>query len=146
MVTGIAESTARIKYIAGDLPVIHALGGCDTAVATYGIGKPTANRVAKRGIFLSVMDNVTAHLSDTISQATEFKTECYGKHVGSTTMTEWKQKTWAHKTCRGTASTNRKTVFTPNISRISWKCKTLPLSGVQLRKWPPLYMFHMISY
>ena len=137
--TDIAETTARIKDIAEDLPAIHALSGCDTVAATYGIGKPTAIKVAKRGKSLSLMGNVTAHLSDIASQATEFITACYGKHVeGSTTMTECRQKIWAYKTCRGRASAPKlrslpptSAAFLENVKRChyqvcNWKSALLP--------------------
>ena len=66
----IAETTARIKDIARDLAALHALSGCDTVAATCGIGEPTAIKVSKRGKYLFLMDNVTAHLSDIGLQAT----------------------------------------------------------------------------
>ena len=68
-----------------------------------------------------------------ISQATEFITACYGKHVeGSTIVTDCRQTIWAYKTCRGTVSAHQTWFTANNISCISWKCKMLPLAGVQL--------------
>ena len=60
--TDIAETTARIEDIAGDLPGIYALSECDMDAATYCIGEPTTIKVVKRGKSLSLMGSVTAHL------------------------------------------------------------------------------------
>ena len=139
--TDIAETTARIKDIAWYLPAIHALSGCDTMAATYDIREPTAIKVAKRSksLSLTLMGNVTAHLSDIASQATEFITGCYGKHdEGSTTTTECRQKICAYQTCRGTASVPKLRSLPPtsaaslqNVKRchypvFNWKPAWLP--------------------
>ena len=132
--TDIAETIARIEDIARDLPAIHALSGCDTVAATYGIGKPTSIKVVKRGKSLSLMGNVTAHLRPPTLHR---KQQNSSQHIMVNML-----KGALHLQNEGRKSRPTKLVeeqlqppnfvHSHNISYVSWKCKTLPLSGVQL--------------
>ena len=119
--TDITETTARIKDIAGDLLAIH-----------YSYPSLWHWETDSKGQILVPMGNVTTYLSHITSQATEFITACYDKHVEGSTVTDCRQKIWAYKTCRGIVSAQQTWFTANNISCISWKCKMLPLSGVQL--------------
>ena len=101
----IAATAAENHDIAPDVLAIHGLTGCDTVASTYGIGKATAVKVAKDGALLHSIGEQTSNLNDVQAQATSFMAKCHGKHVESCrSMTEARQKIWAHKTGKGTSS------------------------------------------
>ena len=131
----IAETTARIEDIARDLPAIHALSGCDTVVATYSIGELTAIKAVKRGKSLSLMGYVTAHLRlPTLHR----KQQNSSQHIMLNML-----RGALHLQNEGRKSRPTKLVeeqlrppnfvHPTNISYVSWKCKMLPLSGVQMK-------------
>ena len=132
--TDIAETTARIEDIARDLPAIHALSRCDTVAATYSIGELTAIKAVKRGKSLSLMGNVTAHLCPLTLHC---KQQNSSQHIMVNML-----RGALHLQNEGRKSRPTKLVeeqlqppnfvHPTNISYVSWKCKTLPLSGVQM--------------
>ena len=56
----------------------HALLGCDTTTAYFGIGKGKMLKVLKKGITLDTFGNIQADWSDMMEMATKFITACYG--------------------------------------------------------------------
>ena len=53
--------------IVPDLLGIHAISGCDTVAATFGIGNTTALKVAAKGYSLDLLGDVTADITQVIS-------------------------------------------------------------------------------
>ena len=68
----IKASCLKHSAIVSDLPAIHALSGCDTVAATFGIGKITALSVASKGYKLDLLGDVTAEICQVTEQATSF--------------------------------------------------------------------------
>ena len=76
--------------IAPDLLSIHAISGCDTVAATYGIGKITALNFASKGYHLHLLGDKSADISKVVEQATSFMAACYGI-TSCSLMTECRQ-------------------------------------------------------
>ena len=85
--------------IAPDLLSIHAISGCDTVAATYGIGKMTALNIASKGYRLHLLGDESADISKVVEQATSFMAACYGI-ISCSSMTECRQLVWAQKTSK----------------------------------------------
>ena len=85
------------RAIVPDLLGIHAISGCDSVAATYGIGKVTALTVASKAYRLDLLGDVVAQVTQVIEQAKEFMVACYGVKKCSS-MTECRQHVWAQKT------------------------------------------------
>ena len=62
--------------IASDLPALHAVTGCDTVAATYGIGKATAIKIAKKGFKLSSFGKLDAQIDIIENDALSFMAAC----------------------------------------------------------------------
>ena len=51
---------------------IHAISGCDTVAACYGIGKTTAVTISKKGFLLNSLGKVDVLWDDVIKETTDF--------------------------------------------------------------------------
>ena len=89
--------------VVSDLPAIHALSGCDTVAATFGIGKTTALSVASKGHKLDLLGDVTANINKVTEQATSFMASCYRLNTCSS-MTHCRQLVWAQKTSKSSSA------------------------------------------
>lgn len=91
----------------------HALTGCDTVGAYFGIGKGTMLKVLKRNerLPLDLIGTVDADWQDVISQATAFVATCYGQPT-ATSMTEARINVWTARTGRPGATS------TPNLASL----------------------------
>ncbi|KAG0729109.1 hypothetical protein GWK47_031017 [Chionoecetes opilio] len=83
--------------IVPDLLAIHAISGCNSVAATYGIGKATALTVASKRYRLDLLGDVAAKVTQVTEQAKEFMVAFYGVKKCSS-MTECRQHVWAQKT------------------------------------------------
>ena len=80
----------------------HALSGCDTVAATYGIGKVKAVKAAKKHT-LTKVGKTESSVEEIVKEGTDFQATCYGcKPVSS--MIECRQKQWAQKTGKSSTS------------------------------------------
>ena len=68
----------------------HALSGCDTVAACYGIGKGKMLKVLRKRVSLG---NIQADWSGVMAQATQFTAECYGQ-PRATSMSEARISVW----------------------------------------------------
>ena len=57
----------------------HALSGCDTVAACFGVGKGKMLKVLKKGVTVNMIGNIKADWSDVMEQATRFTGACYGQ-------------------------------------------------------------------
>jgi hypothetical protein len=93
----IKESAQKHTQITPQILALHALSGCDTVAATYGIGKAKAIAVAQKGWKLDLLGQPTASMDRVLEQATAFIASCYGITTGASSMTEIRQLLWAQK-------------------------------------------------
>ena len=99
----ISATYLRHSAIVPDLLAIHALSGCDSVAATYGIGKTTALKTATKGLRLNLLGDLTVDIKQVVKQATEFMAACYGVKECSS-MTECRQRVWAQKTGKSSSA------------------------------------------
>ena len=99
----ISATFLQHSTVVPDLPAIHALSGCDTVAATFGIGKTTALSVASKGHKLDLLGDVTANITKVTEQATSFMAACYGIKTCSS-MTHCRQLVWAQKTSKSSSA------------------------------------------
>lgn len=82
----------------------HALAGCDTVAACFGIGKGKLLNALKRDASsLDLIGNVEAEWSDVLEQATKFIGACYGQPK-TKSMSEARVKVWTEKVGRSGAT------------------------------------------
>ena len=89
---------ATVKKHADFIPKIlatHALSGCDTVCASYGIGKSTAVKAAKKHSFVKI-GYLESSISDIMSDSTSFMASCYGC-ASTESMTDCRRKQWAQR-------------------------------------------------
>ena len=103
--TDVGATATLHSDIAHNLLATHALTGCDTVAATFGIGKATAINVAKRGFSLLSLGKLHSTTDQIGQQAVAFMSACYGSHLSKcTSMTDCRQRQWAHITGKLNAS------------------------------------------
>ena len=101
-----AVTQVRVKR-ATDVPhllAVHAISGCDSVSATYGIEKANSLKISLQGYKLSILGAVTASMTQVTEEAKDFIVvlPCYGmKKISS--MTECRQRVWAQKTGKASA-------------------------------------------
>ena len=100
----IKETAHKHLKIMPEILALHALSGCDTVAATYGIGKTKAIAVAQKGYKLDQLGQPTADFDKALQQATEFIGACYGVTTGLSSMTEIRQILWSQKTGKSTTA------------------------------------------
>jgi hypothetical protein len=77
---------------------MHAVTGCDTVAATYGIGKSTAVATSGKGFVLDSLGKIDAPWHDVEKEVTKFMIAAYGG--SGATMSECRQWLWAQKTAK----------------------------------------------
>lgn len=100
----IKETCNRHSDIVPSILALHALTGCDSVAATYGIGKTKAIKVSRQGYTLDLLGQSKADLYDVVKQSTDFMAACYGCKTQCSSMTECRQQLWAEKTGKSTAA------------------------------------------
>ena len=68
----IKATATKHANIAGSLPGVHPLSGCDTTAYLYGIGKATAPRTLSSGKSLKLLGMEDAAMNRVILEATSF--------------------------------------------------------------------------
>ena len=91
------------RVIVPDLLAVHAISGCDSVAATYGVGKTTAENVAIKGHKLDLLGDLAADFMQVEKQATEFMAACYGVQQCSS-MTECRHRVWAQRTGKSSSA------------------------------------------
>ena len=83
---------------------IHAISGCDTVAACYGIGKTTTVTISKKGFqfLLNSLSAVDVLWDDVVKETTEFMVAAYGG--SGVTMSECRQCLCMQKTARSTGA------------------------------------------
>ena len=80
--------------IAPHILAAHALSGCDTVSALYGIGKPTViNALRKGNISLPSIGELSLPVGEVIKEGIALFLQCYG-HANIPTMTDARIRTW----------------------------------------------------
>ena len=99
------KETARThSEIMPEILAIHALTGCDSVAATYGIGKIKAIAVSRKGYTLDKLGKPSETITEVTDQATAFMGACYGITTPTSSMTKIRQKQWAQKTGKSTGA------------------------------------------
>jgi hypothetical protein len=88
----IKETAHKHADIVPSILALHALTGCDSLAATYGVGKTTAIAVARKGHTLGQLGQPTADIIEVVKQSTAFMAACYGCKTPSSSMTECHQR------------------------------------------------------
>ena len=100
----VKETARKHSTIVPELLALHALTGCDSVAATYGVGKTKAIAVARKGYTLDQLGKPLANIVEVTEQATAFMGACYGVTTPTSSMTKIRQKLWAQKTGKSTAA------------------------------------------
>lgn len=111
-VVDIRATVEKNKSIIPTMLAAHALTGCDTVSACFGIGKGTMLKVLKSGHPLNVLGNVDAAWPDVMEQATQFMAACYGQRK-SNSMSEVRIGVWRARTGRPGSTTTPKLCSLP---------------------------------
>ena len=89
----VVDICATVEKHRGIVPAIlagHALSGCDTVAACFGVGK---GKMLKVRIPLGKIGNIQANWSDVMKQATKFTAACFGQPK-ATSMSEARVSVW----------------------------------------------------
>ena len=114
----IGETAKRHKDIVGDLLAAHALTGCDTVGAYYGVGKTKAVKVLESGYTFEYVGNPDADMKAVISEATSYIAACYGTAIRpNDSMSDVRYSVWVAKTGRKGASIQPKLQSLPPSSQ-----------------------------
>ena len=100
----ISATVNKHSDIISQVLAVHAISGCDTVAAIYGVGKVTAISVAKKGFKLNSIGKVGADMKQVEREATAFIAACYCSNMKCNSMTECRQRMWAIKTGKNTTS------------------------------------------
>ena len=82
--------------------VIHAISGCDTVAASYGIGKLKAIATSNKGFLLDSLGVEDIPWDCVENKATKFMIAAYGG--SGVTMSEYRQRMWAQKTAKSSSA------------------------------------------
>ena len=91
----IKETARQHDAIIPTILHLHALTGCDSVAATYGLGKTKAITVARKGYTLDLLGQSMADIDKVVKQATVFIAACYGLKTPCSSMTDCRQQQWA---------------------------------------------------
>ncbi len=115
-VVDIGMTVDRHRNIITEVLPAHALSGCDTVAAYFGIGKGTALKAVRAGHSLTHIGNLDSDMTLVIAQATEFVAACYGQ-TKCATMSDARVNVWATKTGKGYTSTPKLSTLPPTKER-----------------------------
>ena len=82
----IQETARQHDAIIPAILPLHALTGCDSVAATYGLGKTKAITVARKGYTLDLLGQPMAAIDKVVKQATVFIATCYGLKTPCSSM------------------------------------------------------------
>jgi 5'-3' exonuclease len=74
---GVKETVCKHCTMIPEILALHALTGCDSVAASYGIGKKTAITVVQKGYTLDQLGQLTADIANITKQATAVMAACY---------------------------------------------------------------------
>ena len=100
----IKETARQHDAIIPAILPLHALTGCDSVAATYGLGKTKAITVARKGYTLDLLGQPMAAIDKVVKQATVFIATCYGLKTPCSSMTDCRQQQWAQKIGKSSAA------------------------------------------
>ncbi len=100
----IPATVKKHSDITSQVLALHAISGCDTVAATYGVGKVTAISVAKKGLKLDTVGKVDGDMKQVETEAIAFMVACHSSKLKCDSMTECRQRMWALKTGKSTSS------------------------------------------
>ena len=98
----IRETVKKHPTLISQVLAIHAISGCDTVAASYGIGKLTAVATSKKGFVLDSLGVIDAPWDHVEKEATHFMVGAYGG-LG-VTMSECRKRLWAQKTAKSSGA------------------------------------------
>jgi len=98
----IPETVKMHPALITQIVAIHAISGCDTVAACYGIAKTRTVTVSKKGFLLNSLGVVDVFWDDVVKETTEFMVAAYGGSGVATS--ECRQWLWVHKTARSMAA------------------------------------------
>ena len=110
----VIDIQAIVKKHQGIIPGIlagHALSGCDTVAACFGVGKGKMIKVLTSGVPVDIVGDVEADWSTVMKQATTFTAACYGQ-PNATSMSEARISAWTERIGRPGAN------HTPNLASL----------------------------
>ena len=106
--------------------VIHAISGCDTVAASYGIGKLKAMATSNKGFLLDSLGVKDIPWDSVENEATKFMIAAYGG--SGETMSECCKWIWAQKTAKSSSAPQLCTLaptteaFRQNAKRAHFQC------------------------
>ena len=100
----IKETARQHASIIPSILPLHALAGCDSVAATYGLGKTKAIAVARKGYKLDQLGQPIADIDKVVKEATTFMAACYGINTPCSSMTECRQQQWTQKIGKSTTA------------------------------------------
>ena len=89
---GMKETSRIHSDIVPAILALHALTGCDSVAASYGIDKTKAIEVSRQGHALDQLGQSTADLADVVKQSTVLMAAYYGRKTPCSSMTECRQQ------------------------------------------------------
>ncbi len=92
-VIDIRATVEKQRAMIPSLLACHALSGCDTVAACFGVGKGKMLKVLKKGVSVDMIGDIQADWSDVMEQATKFTAACYGQPK-ATSMSEARVSVW----------------------------------------------------
>jgi len=87
----VRKTASKHATIIPKLLALHAICGCDTVAATYGMGKTKVITAARNGYTLNLLGQPTADIAKVMEHATAFMGACYSVSTPSSCMTEFRQ-------------------------------------------------------
>ncbi|KAG0702222.1 hypothetical protein GWK47_025151 [Chionoecetes opilio] len=111
----VIDIQATVKKHQNIIPAIlagHALTGCDTVAACFGIGKGEMLKVLKTGLNLDMIGNAEANWPEVLEQATQFIASCYGQSK-TNSMSEARVSVWTSRTGKSGATVTPKLCSLP---------------------------------
>jgi len=87
----VKESSRKHASITPKILTLHALTGCDSVAATYGVGKTPAITVARKSDIMDQLDQPKGDIVEVTKRATAFTAASYSS------TTECRQRLWVQK-------------------------------------------------
>ncbi|KAG0713655.1 hypothetical protein GWK47_015737 [Chionoecetes opilio] len=111
----VVDIQATVKKHQNIIPAIlagHALTGCDTVAACFGIGKGKMLKVLKTGLNLNMIGNAEANWPEVLEKATKSIASCFGQSKNNS-MSEARVSVWTSRAGKSGATVTPKLCFLP---------------------------------
>ena len=131
-IVDIQKTVSEHKDIVANILPAHALTGCDTVAAYFGIGKGKVKKLLKEGYDLSGIGHLHTTLSDVINQATKFIAGCYGVKE-ATDMSDVRVHVWGKKNGKGHVSAPNLAALPPTMSAFTENVKRAHFQSILWR-------------